>query len=52
MAAKIWKVGDTCYLKSGSPRMTIVTVEGTQVAVRWTSFETILPTAAIKANWK
>ena len=57
-----WKIGDTVYLKSGSPRMTVAALvpldSGPHVRVVWTKYddgtmqETILPAATFRKDWK
>lgn len=54
-----FKVGDTCYLQSGSPRMTITHVrDDGNVDVAWCDYSTgemyyaILPIAALRREWK
>lgn len=52
-------VGTTCYLKSGSPRMTIVRiVDDVTVEVAWCRYDTgemhrdTLPLVALRQDWK
>ena len=56
-------VGDTCYLNSGSPRMTVIgldqLVDGTvSVFVAWVRYDTgemhrdRLPAASLRKDWK
>lgn len=33
------QIGDTVYLRSGSPRMTVVNVDDAHLTVRWIVFE-------------
>jgi uncharacterized protein YodC (DUF2158 family) len=43
-AMKKMKVGDTVYLKSGSPRLTIAAIDGDQARVAWVSDGTLQET--------
>ena len=53
-----WKVGDTCYLKSGSPRMVIVVADGEMLSLAWTQFNEgapytlTVPSACVQKDWK
>ena len=53
-----WKVGDTCYLKSGSPRMVITGITDDKLSLVGIAYDRgvligmTVPSACVKKDWK